>query len=150
LTRTADPISPGICLSNGRINLSGAMHAVVPSRGYISFDSEYYASGGVIGMLLADWDIKGKGSREATIMTSGGDLETVVLSETGSVLGVFTGSISTGPGEINRDDGTVQVSSDEVITAIYFDADDRHRQSSRNYGQCYYRFSCTGAFGCPD
>jgi thermitase len=124
LTRTADPISPGICISNGRVNLSEAMHAVVPSRGYVSFDSDYYASPGVVGMLLADWDIKGKDSQEATIMTSGGDLEKVVLAESSSVLGIFTGSISTGPGEINREDGTVQVSSEDVITAIYFDVDD--------------------------
>ncbi|MHC4324325.1 MAG: S8 family serine peptidase, partial [Planctomycetota bacterium] len=124
LTRTADPISPGICLSNGRINLSGAMHAVVPSRGYISFDSNYYAGPDVVNMLLADWDIKGKGGQEATIMTSRGDLEKVVLDETSSVLGIFTGNISTDPGEINREDGTVQISSGEVITAIYFDAND--------------------------
>ncbi len=124
LTRTADPISPGICLSNGRVNLSEAMHAVIPSRGYISFDSGYYARPGVVGMLLADWDLKGKGSQDATIMTSGGDLEKVVLTETPSVFGVFTGSISTGSGEPFKEDGTVQVSSDEVITAIYFDAND--------------------------
>jgi len=124
LTRTADPISPGICLSNGRVNLSGAMHAVIPSRGYISFDSDYYARPGVMGMLLADWDLRGKGTQEATVMTGRGDLEKVVLAESGSVFGVFTGSISTGSGEPDREDGTVQVSSDEVITAIYFDADD--------------------------
>ena len=124
LTRTADPISPGICLSNGRVNLSGAMRAVVPSRGYISFDSDYYTRPGVVGMLLADWDLRGKGTQEATVMTSRGDLEKVVLAESSSVLGVFTGSISTGPGELNREDGTIQVSSNEVITAIYFDAND--------------------------
>jgi len=124
LTRTADPISPGICLSNGRINLSEAMQAVVPSRGYISFDSDYYASGGVVGMFLADWDIKGKGSQVATVMTRGGDLEKVVLAESGSVSGIFIGSISTDPGEINIADGIVQVSSDEIITATYFDVND--------------------------
>jgi len=124
LTRTADPISPGICLSNGRVNLSGAMHAVVPSRGYISFDNDYYASPDMVGMLLADWDIKGKGSQEATIMTSGGDLEKVILTESDSVSGIFNGNISTGSGELNKEDGTVQVLSDEVITAIYFDVDD--------------------------
>ena len=124
LIRTADPISPGICLSNGRLNLSEAMHAVVPSRGYISFDSEYYSSSGIIGMLLADWDIKSKGSQEATIMTSGGDLEKVILAETNSVLGVFSSNISTGTGEIIREDGIVQISSNEVITAIYYDTDD--------------------------
>jgi len=124
LTRTADPISPGICMSNGRVNLSQAMHAVIPSRGYISFDGDYYARPGVVGMLLADWDLKGMGSQDATIMTSGGDLEKIVLTETTSVLGVFTGTILTGSGEPVEEDGTIQVSSDEVITAIYFDAND--------------------------
>ena len=124
LTRTADPISPGICISNGRLNLAGAMHAVVPSRGYVSFDSDYYASPGVASMLLADWDLKGIGTQQVTIMTGRGDLEEVVLAENNSVPGVFTGSISTGPGEPARDDGAVQVVSHEVITAIYFDADD--------------------------
>jgi parallel beta-helix repeat protein len=124
LTRTADPISPGICVSNGRVNLARAMHAVIPSRGYISFDSNYYPSPGVMGMLLADWDLRGAGAQQATVMTSRGDLETIVLTESESVLGVFNGSISTGSGETSRDDGTVQVTSDEVITAIYFDADD--------------------------
>jgi parallel beta-helix repeat protein len=124
LTRTADPVSPGICLSNGRVNLSGAMHAVIPSRGYISFDSDYYASPGVVSMLLADRDLKGVGTQQATIMTSRGDLEKVVLTENNSVQGIFTGSISTGAGESDIENGTVQVISDDVITAIYFDAND--------------------------
>jgi parallel beta-helix repeat protein len=51
-------------------------------------------------------------------------LEKVVLAESSSILGIFTGSISTGPGDPNMEDGTVQVSSEEVITAIYFDVDD--------------------------
>jgi parallel beta-helix repeat protein len=124
LTRTADPVSPGICLSNGRINLSGAMHAVIPSRGYISFDSDYYASPDGVRMLLVDWDLKGVGTQQATIMTSGGDLEKVVLTENNSVPGIFTGSISTGDGQMGRDDGTIQVSPNDVITAIYFDSND--------------------------
>jgi subtilisin family serine protease len=124
LTRTADPISPGICLSNGRVNIAGAMHAVIPSRGYISFDSDYYANPGVMRILLADRDLRGIGAQQATIMTSRDDLEKIILTESGSVSGVFNGSISTGSGEPNSEDGIVQVFSDEVITAIYFDADD--------------------------
>lgn len=124
LMRTADPISPGICLSDGRVNLSKAMHEVVPSRGYISLDRDYYACASTVGMLLVDWDLKGKSSQEATIMTGGGDLEKVVLTETTPVLGVFTGTISIGSGEPNTGDDTVQASYGEVISAIYFDAND--------------------------
>ncbi len=124
LMRTADPIAPGICLSDGRVNLSEAMHAVVPSRGYINLDHGYYACGSVAGMLLVDWDLKGKDSQEATIVTGSGDLEKVVLTETTPAFGVFTGTISIGSGEPNTGDDTVQVSFGEVITAIYFDAND--------------------------
>ena len=124
LTRTADPIESGTCLSNGRVNLSEAMHAVVPSRGYIQFDHDHYADSSTVGMLLADGDLKGKGGQEATIVTSGGDLEKVLLSERTPAFGVYTGTIPTGSGEPNTQDGTIQVASDEVITVIYFDADD--------------------------
>ena len=124
LTRTADPISSGICFSNGRVNLAGAMHAVIPSRGYVSFDSGYYAGSDVVSVLLADWDLRATGSQQARIMTSGGDSEKIILIEKTSVPGVFTGNISTGSGEPNSEDGIVQVFSDEVITAIYFDAND--------------------------
>jgi hypothetical protein len=124
LMRTADPIETGTCFSDARVNLSEAMHAVVPSRGYISFDHEYYTSPGEVSMLLADWDLKGNGSQEVTIMTSGDDLEKVLLTETTPAFGVFTGTISIGSGEPSKEDGTVQVSSDDVFTVVYFDAND--------------------------
>jgi len=121
LIENVDPISPGICRSNGRLNLSKAMQAVVPSKGYVNFDQDYYTYTSRVGLLLADRDLKGRGSQKVTIMAEGGDIEEAVLTETPAAFGVFTGKISISSGHYNTNDGTLQASSGEVITAIYTD-----------------------------
>jgi len=123
LVKAVDPISQGVCRSNGRLNLSKAVHAVIPARGYINLDRDCYTFGSPVNILLADWDLRGQGRAEVTLMTKRGDSETVILTQT-PTFGVFTGTILIGLGEPNIEDGTVQVSSDEVIAVIYFDADD--------------------------
>ncbi|MFQ6034655.1 MAG: S8 family serine peptidase [Sedimentisphaerales bacterium] len=124
LVRTIDPISRGICRSNGRLNLSQAVHAVIPAQGYINLDRDTYTFGSPVNILLADWDLRGRGSQEVTLTTTRGDSETIILTETPLTFGVFTGTISLGPGEPNIEDGIVQVSTDDGLTVIYFDADD--------------------------
>ena len=42
LTATADPIAPGICSSNGRLNVYNALRAVIPPEGTIRMDRAYY------------------------------------------------------------------------------------------------------------
>jgi subtilisin family serine protease len=124
LTKTADPIEPGICASDGRLNLFKAMHAVLPSRGYITLDHDYYGRLSRVGVLLADWDIKGNGSQDITLMTKEGDSETLILTETTPTLGIFAGTIATDVGTPKVEDGIVQVSHGQVIAAMYFDAND--------------------------
>jgi len=124
LTKTTDPISSNICACGGRLNLFKAMHAVLPSRGYIALDHDYYARFSPLGVLLADWDIRGNGSQEVTLMTKEGDSETLILTETDPTLGIFTGTIFTDSDEPSIGDGVVQVSHGQVIAAFYFDAND--------------------------
>lgn len=124
LTTTVDPISPGVCLSNGRLNLSKAMHAVIPKRGYISLDHDYYTLDSIISIFLADWDLRDQGSQDVTLTTYNGDSETVVLTETSHPLGVFTGTISIDPAEPVIEDGKIQVSASKEIVVMYFDAND--------------------------
>ncbi len=124
LTQTVDPISPGICLSNGRLNLSKAIHAVIPTRGYISLDRDYYTFDSTIGIFLADWDLRSKGSQDAIFVADNGDSETVILTEKSSTLGVFTGTISVDLSEPNIEDGIIQVSASKDIVVMYFDAND--------------------------
>jgi len=124
LVKTADPIAPGICDSDGRLNLFKTMHAAIPSRGYITLDHDYYARLSRVGVLLADWDVKGNDSAEVILMTKEGDSETLILGQTTPTLGIFTGGISIDAGQPTAEDGTLQVSDGQAIAAIYFDAND--------------------------
>jgi len=124
LMETGDPISPGICLSDGRLNLLNAMIAAVPSRGYISLEHDVYSCSSVVSILLLDCDIKGQGSQQVTLTAGGGDTETVLLTEGAPAIGVFTGTIPTASGAPNIQDGTLQLLHGEIITVTYQDEDD--------------------------
>jgi len=124
LVKTTDPIAPGICDSDGRLNLFKTMHAAIPSRGYITLDHDYYARLSRVGVLLADWDVKGNDSAEVILMTKEGDSETLILGQTTPTLGIFTGGISIDAGQPTAEDGTLQVSDGQAIAAVYFDAND--------------------------
>jgi parallel beta-helix repeat protein/predicted outer membrane repeat protein len=124
LTKRTDQIAPGICSSDGRLNLFNALRAVIPSKGYVKFDHDSYAQGSQVGILLADWQLKGKRSQQVKLTTRQGDAETIVLTETSSALGVFTATLSAEAGGPTAEDGIIQVSHGELIAAIYFDAND--------------------------
>ena len=124
LMETGDPISPGICVSDGRLNLFNAMLAAVPSRGNISLEHDVYSCSSVVSILLLDCDIKGQGNQAVTLTAGGGDTETVLLTEGAPAIGVFTGTIPTASGAPNIEDGTLQLLHGEIITATYQDQDD--------------------------
>ncbi|GAG25399.1 unnamed protein product, partial [marine sediment metagenome] len=124
LLRTVDKTLPGLCVSEGRLNLYNAVHVLVPSEGYVNLDHDYYACASVVDILLADYDLGGEGNHEVTLTTSGGDSETVILAENQSPIGVFTGTISTTLGDPNIEDGTLQVTHGQTITVTYHDAND--------------------------
>ena len=123
---TGDSISPGVCRSNGRLNLLNALLRAKPSRGYINLDDGVYSCASIVSIRLADRDLDGAGSQEVTIVTSGGDIETVSLTETPLISGVFnfTGTISTDSGDASIEDGILQLSNNEVIIATYEDQND--------------------------
>jgi subtilisin family serine protease len=124
LIETVDPISPGICIADGRLNLHKAIAAVVPSQGYISFDRGYYACSGIVSVLLIDYDLRGQGTQTVNITTSGGDSETLLLTKDVRRPGIFTGTISIFAKHVKTEDGKLQVQHDQIITAIYEDAND--------------------------
>jgi subtilisin family serine protease len=124
LMKTGDPISPGICLSDGRLNLFNALLAAVPSRGYISLEHNVYSCTNVVSILLLDCDLKEQGSQEVTLTAGGGDSETVILTEGVPAVGVFTGTIPTASGAPNIEDGTLQLLHGEIITTTYQDQND--------------------------
>jgi subtilisin family serine protease len=124
LTATADPIEPGICASNGRLNLYAALRAVIPPEGTIRMDRTYYAEGSDIGVLLADWHLKGAGHLEVSVETAGGDREIVTLRETNVSPGVLRSAMGSQNAAVMPGDGILQVHDGEGIQARYLDADD--------------------------
>jgi len=122
LIDTADPILPGICLSDGRVNLFAML--VAQSRGQIDLDRDYYTCSSVISISLSDTDLEGTGTKEVTLTTSGGDHEIILLAETSPSSGVFTGTISTTTGNVNIFDGLAQIAHNQSIVTIYYDDND--------------------------
>jgi len=94
------------------------------SAGFIELDKENYTVTETVGMTLVDTDLLGNGSQNVELTTTGGDTETVALSENPSNSGIFTGSIGTAEAVVVTEDGTLQVWHGETITATYQDADD--------------------------
>ncbi len=124
LMQSADPIAPGICASDGRLNLHNALLSAAPSNGVIDIENDVYSCSSVISILLADGDLAGNAGQQVSLETSGGDVEAVWLTEVIPTIGIFTGSISTGPAPRWVDDGILQITHDEIITAIYQDPND--------------------------
>ncbi len=131
LLSTADPIAPGICASNGRLNLYKALQAVIPPEGIIRLDRTHYAERVDIGVLLADWDLRGTGHQAVLMESDGGDLEALILTEAEVSLGVFRGMIASTSAAVRLDDGVLQVRHGENIYARYVDGDDGVGQGDR-------------------
>ncbi|MHC4574297.1 MAG: S8 family peptidase, partial [Planctomycetota bacterium] len=123
LMNTADAIAPEVCIS-GRLNLFNAMLEVILPKGNIKLNQDYYNCSDQVGIRLNDLDLAGQGSHAVSITTDGGDSETVTLTEATGGIGAFTGSIPTGSGVPNTEDGIVQVAHEQIITATYEDAND--------------------------
>jgi len=124
LTAAGDPILPGICASNRRLNVDRALRAVIPPAGEIRLDRPRYAAGAQIGLLVADWDLRGAGRCLALVQTAAGDEEVVRLTETDVALGVLRGTIAGRNAPVTPGDGIVEVRDGEDIQVRYFDAND--------------------------
>jgi hypothetical protein len=93
------------------------------SRG-INLNSTSYGCNVNVGIHVSDIDLVGENNCNVDVDTSGGDSETVTLSQLVPGTGVFSGSIHTVSGAPNPDDGDLQVSNGNTITVTYYDADD--------------------------
>lgn len=123
-TNSTDPIDPNICWSDGRLNVHKALVAAIPETGYVRLEKEYYNCDCNVGIFLADCNLADEDDVNVNVVSSGGDEETVTLTEIGADIGVFSGSISTSSGDPNTQDGILQVSDGNTIMVTYEDEND--------------------------
>jgi predicted outer membrane repeat protein len=124
IMQTTDPIAPDICIS-GRLNLYNALWVIVGFyTGSVYLSSDVYSCSDTVHVLLSDLNLAGNAAQQITVSTTGGDSETLVLVSTDPAWGIFSGTISTESADPNLEDGTLQLSHGETITATYEDEDD--------------------------
>ncbi len=98
---------------------------VIPSPvGNVTLDRTVYSCASVVTATVADGDLVGAGTQEVTASCDGGDVETMVLTESPQSDGVFTGTIATSGDPVNPGDGTLQVGDGATLTVRYNDLDD--------------------------
>jgi len=124
LTTSGDPIAAGICSSNARLNVYRALRAAIPSDGRIRLDGRRYRQEANVGILVADWDLRGVGQQTVQIDTASGDKETAILTESAASLGVFRGEIVLRKAVARLGDGVLQAQNGQSFVAQYLDADD--------------------------
>ena len=118
----------------GTMNVTVTLHDYVPhtgttevlqsSDGFISLDRENYPCSAEAEIEVYDADLTGAGTQNVEVATTVGDEEIIVLTETGTDTGIFTGTIGLSSGPIEVGNGSIQVSHRNIITATYLDADD--------------------------
>lgn len=69
-------------------------------------------------------DLAGAGTASVAITGTGGDSETTSLQESPAGSGIFVGSLQTSSAPVATGDGVLQITSGQVVSATYMDADD--------------------------
>ncbi len=108
--------------SAGNMNVTEAFDLPASSQGTVLFDEITYEIGELVTITVRDSDLTGGGPIAVSVVSTGGDSETVTLAEIGA--GVFEGSILTASGNAVPANGTLEVFAGNVITVTYNDADD--------------------------
>ena len=94
------------------------------SAGIVGFDQNVYGCASTVGIVVSDSDLAGSAPFGVSVTTTGGESETVTVTETASGTGVFEGSIDTAASVVVTGDGILSVSDAETITVTYLDVDD--------------------------
>lgn len=124
LMTTGDPIAPGICSSNSRLNVYQMLLQSVPSAGRVQFTRGEYSCSDTVDVVLADGDLAGFGTQAVSITSTGGDLETLNLTERSTGIGVFDGAVTTASGPAIAEDSILEILDGQTLTVTYHDAND--------------------------
>ena len=92
--------------------------------GRVRFDADRYACEAAVHIELSDADLREVGTHTVLVTSTGGDAETVLLTETPVGAATFYGSIPAAEGPANPSDGTLDLTHGASLTVTYEDADD--------------------------
>lgn len=96
----------------------------VTEQGRVFFDRELYACDAIATVIVEDANVLLKGLVVSVIVTTGsGDLETLLLEETGFGSGRFEAGITLAQGPVSAGDGRLNVTDGDTLTATYNDTD---------------------------
>jgi len=118
---SVDPTLPGQCVSGGRLNVRQAMHKLVSSQGWLRLDRRKYSCFDQVRITLGDSDLCGHTSQAILATSTTGDSETVSLSPSASLPGLFEGLLSIAGGTVLPGDEVLQVVEPGSITITYQD-----------------------------
>jgi subtilisin family serine protease len=127
LFKTTDDIStqnPGFegMLGTGRVNAYKAVRDGF--EGIVTLDSDVYSCDDIVSIEVLDFDLIEQGTQLITVTTDACDLEMATLVEDTNKPWLFTGTIRTSSDAVISEDGTLQLSHGQIITATYVDGED--------------------------
>ncbi|MEW5702569.1 MAG: trypsin-like peptidase domain-containing protein [Candidatus Zixiibacteriota bacterium] len=103
---------------------AGFVPPLISSQGKIAWDRLYYRCSDSARLEVADLDLAGTDSCEATALTLSGDTATIWLMEAPTVSGFFSGTLVVLSGSAVPGNDTLEVVPGDTIFARYDDADD--------------------------
>ncbi len=102
-------------------NVWGINFVGLLSAGTVALQSDLYVPGDTIMIVLIDNDLNGRGSQTVTLTTTAGDSESVLLVESSSEQGYFSGSIVSAHSPCSPDNGILNIWQGQTITVTYND-----------------------------
>jgi hypothetical protein len=94
------------------------------ARGQVWFDQRTYPCSGAIIVNLRDSNLIGAAAFDVSVHSSGGDVETLELTETGFQTGLFSAPLALAKDIVAEEDATLQIASGDSITVNYDDDND--------------------------
>ena len=127
LIETADDISAqNLGLNEPLISRRVNAHKAIRENfdGIVSFDRHLYSCNDIASVEVSDFDLINETSQQIIITTDAGDEETIIANQAPNMPWIFVGTINTSTGPITNEDGVLQVSHGQILTATYYDAND--------------------------
>ncbi len=105
------------------ITFAASIPELVFSHGTVALNHTAYACTATVGIEMRDIDLTGAGTAQVTMTSTRADSELVLLTETPTSSGIFSGTITVSPGSPGAGNGQLDLLDNDTIFAKYADAD---------------------------